>query len=1149
MFSLFRLRTLLLLIGLLLIGTFIWVAGPYFAFGYYRPLETETARVIAIVAIVGTWLVWRLFKRFRARLASGQLAAAVVRQPKQEAVRPSADAAKLRARFEEAVAALGNRRDGRSLYDLPWYVFIGAPGSGKTTALVNSGLKFPLENRVGKAAVRGIGGTRNCDWWFTDEAIFLDTAGRYTTQDSDAASDSEGWKEFLALLAKYRARRPVNGVVLTISVEDLLTLGEEGREAHVEAARNRLAEFTQTLRLQVPVYLLVTKCDMVAGFADSFDDLAQDARAQVWGVTFPYEQSLSNEAPEVFADEFDALMERLNERVLERIESERGSRRRAMIFAFPSQMAGLREPLAQFVADVFSTSSTNPEVLLRGVYFTSGTQDGSQIDRLLGAVGRRFGMAPEAVASPAAGRGKAFFVEKLLKHVIIGESGLAGVNRRLEIRNAAWHFGLYAAILLLVAFGVIVFTLSYSSNRSYLAAVGADAAALQKVPPANSSTSVQAALTRLNAVRAVFDSANRYQSRTPWGMRWGLFQGSSVGDAASDAYVRELEGVLLPRFAARMKQHLTDSATSPENLYGYLKAYLMLDDRNHFDKKYLQEMADAEWKMSDSAPAAGTSLANHFRNLLEQSEGLPPVALDQALIAQARSTIRSASIPRIMYDQVRRDYSADTTRALHFDQTSTAIEKVFRRRSGRRLSEPFPAIYTVGVFKEITSTEMVSLVKRFAEDQWVWGGTVSLATGSQLTTQFIDAYERDYFAAWDDLLADLEIVPFPTVQQYGEALGIIVGPTSPLRSFLKTVVANTSFAPPTSDAQTSTVEALKNKAADAINSARKRITGASPPGMPITQHFQPIHQVMAGTPAPIDPMFEQVRKIRDALVKVGPQVGGATALSAVTDPLLLDLRRVLKQDAATLPRPLNAWFEEIAALVTGVVVRSATGEVERHYEDEVLTRCRPLLQDRYPFGLGQDMTLADFGEVFGYGGVFDKFFNDRLKELVEVSPRGWEWRPDSVVSSAGTRSLLAQVERADRIRQMFFTQGSKAPELQFTMRLSGLDSAATRFYLEIDEQKSAVTPGSAVPYPMQWPGKGGFVRAVFEDNVGPPQTVWSRSTPWALFKLLEENRSDASSATLRFGSKYHTAQVTFEASNAVRNPFTSTEWRQFRCDR
>ncbi len=908
MLSFFRLRTLLLLIGLVLIGVFIWVAGPYFAFGFYHPLETETSRIVAIVLIVGCWFIWRMFKRLRARLAGGQLAAAVVRQPKQEAARPSADAIKLRERFEEAVGALANRRDGRSLYDLPWYVFIGAPGSGKTTALVNSGLKFPLEQRVGKAAVRGVGGTRNCDWWFTEDAIFLDTAGRYTTQDSDASADSEGWKEFLTLLSKYRARRPVNGVVLTISAEDLLTQGEEGREAHVDAARRRLTEFTETLRLQLPVYLMVTKCDMVAGFAESFDDLAQDARAQVWGVTFPYEQSLSNEAPEVFPDEFDALMERLNERILERVEAERGSRRRAMIFAFPSQMAGLRDSLTQFVADVFSSSNADQQVLLRGVYFTSGTQDGSQIDRLLGAVGRRFGMTAEAVAAPVVGRGKAFFVEKLLRQVIIGESGLAGVNRRLEFRNAAWHFGMYAASLLLLALGVVAFTVSYSSNRTYLAQVASDATALQQAPAANgNNASVQAVLTRLDAVRAVFDSANRYRGQTPWGMRWGLFQGSSVGDAASDAYVRELEGLLLPRFAARIKQHLIDSATAPEILYGYLKAYLMLGDRKHLDKKYLQDMADAEWKMSGTTPAAGTSLANHFRSLLDESDALPPIALDQNLIAQAKNTIRSVSIPKLMYEQMRRDYSADTARALRFDQIAgLGIEKVFRRRSGRRLSEPFPSIYTLRVFKEVTTTGTAELVKSFAQDEWVWGTSVSPATWPKLTAQFTDVYERDYIIAWEDLLGDLEVVPFSTVQQYSEALGIIVGPNSPLRNLLKTVVENTSFV--TSDAATpSAIDALKKRAEATIDMARKQITGAGTPGTVITQHFQPIHRLMAGAPGPtpIDPLFDQIRKIRDQLLKVGLQVGGAVPLKAVSDPLVLDLWRALQAgrgDAASPPQ-------------------------------------------------------------------------------------------------------------------------------------------------------------------------------------------------------------------------------------------------------
>ncbi len=219
---------------------------------------------------------------------------------------------KLREGFEHAVATLKERKRSHTLYDLPWYVFIGAPGSGKTTALLSSGLNFAVEQGGGKARLKGIGGTRNCDWWFTDEAIFLDTAGRFTTQDSDASSDSAGWKEFLTLLRQYRHRRPINGVILTISAKDLMTLGAAGREAQVEAARLRLRELNRELQIQLPVYVMVTMCDMVAGFAEYFDDLAQDTRAQVWGVTFPYEQTLNGESTQRFVPEFEALITRLN---------------------------------------------------------------------------------------------------------------------------------------------------------------------------------------------------------------------------------------------------------------------------------------------------------------------------------------------------------------------------------------------------------------------------------------------------------------------------------------------------------------------------------------------------------------------------------------------------------------------------------------------------------------------------------------------------------------------------------------------------------------------------------------------------------------------------------------------------------------------
>ena len=147
----------------------------------------------------------------------------------------------LKERMKDALTTLKAASGNKSgyLYDLPWYVIIGPPGAGKTTALVNSGLKFPLSRGTAPAAVAGVGGTRYCDWWFTEEAVLIDTAGRYTTQDSDAKSDKESWFSFLDLLKKSRPRQPINGVLIAISIEDILTMSRQDLAAHAEAIRIR----------------------------------------------------------------------------------------------------------------------------------------------------------------------------------------------------------------------------------------------------------------------------------------------------------------------------------------------------------------------------------------------------------------------------------------------------------------------------------------------------------------------------------------------------------------------------------------------------------------------------------------------------------------------------------------------------------------------------------------------------------------------------------------------------------------------------------------------------------------------------------------------------------------------------------------------
>src|SRR5262249_46455324 len=153
-----------------------------------------------------------------------------------------------------------------------------------------------------------------------------------------------------------------------------------------------------------------------------------------------------------------------------RMEAERDVQRRGLIFGFPRQIAGMRRPLLEFATEAFGASAFEQGVLLRGVYFTSGTQEGTPIDRMLGALARTFGLGVRSVGTQGS-RGKAFFIQRLLMDVIFHESGLAGVNRRVEMRQALIQAGTYIGIAAVTILGVLAFALSYKTNSAYLGEV------------------------------------------------------------------------------------------------------------------------------------------------------------------------------------------------------------------------------------------------------------------------------------------------------------------------------------------------------------------------------------------------------------------------------------------------------------------------------------------------------------------------------------------------------------------------------------------------------------------------------------------------------------------------------------------------------
>jgi type VI secretion system protein ImpL len=1181
-------------VGLLLIALLIWFGGPWLGIGDSQPLAGATARIALILAIVLVWLVVLQIIEWRARRKTAQMSAELASQDaKLEAgERGAAERAQLQRRFQDAIDTLRKtRKNGGNLYAVPWYVVIGPPGSGKSTLLQHSGLEFPLAGRFGKEALPGIGGTRDCDWWFTDEAVFLDTAGRYTTQDSDAVADASAWQEFLKLLRRYRKRRPLNGVIVTLSMSDLLTFDEGARQQHIRIVRRRLDELAQHLKVRVPVYLVFTKCDLVAGFGEFFDDLGPEQRSQVWGMTFPAAKTIDGSAYTMFAAEFDLLLERLSTRVIERLHTERDRGRRAAVLSFPQQLGASREIARQFVEGVFARHEYGEPPLLRGAYLTSGTQEGTPIDRMLGAVARTFGVDAARVRNAGAQR-RTFFVERLLKEVLFRESGFAGTNPKLERQKIVVQAASYAGIALVTALLVAGLATSYARNRSYIAQVQD---ALKDFPAADSlagapelKTYFARALERLEVIAGAQDVAGQYRDHVPALMRFGLFQGHALLREVHGAYLRELNGSLLPGAGVRFREGLTASASDPQTLYGYLKGYLMLGEPQHLDPAELAALARVEWqRLFPQDPAIQNALDKHFTALVDDPQKPRALAIENPLVDQARATLKTADLSTLIYGSVKLDAERSGAPGVRLDQTLGLLANVFRRKSGAPLSEPLPALYTRPYFASEVDRGLDDSVDRFVKDDWVFGAThIDPLARSRFEQQVLALYEQDYIRAWDGLLADLQLQSVANIQDASALSAKLSGPSSPLKALLNLVRDNTSdllrgangasaaggasgasaVDAATAQAQGKSVgenlalhRALNTRLARELrNSGATLPTTVNPgagansaeaaavqPGAAIEAHFALLNQLSAGTPGstPLD----HTLGVLDQLSKTLLTMNDFSDPGALNSPALLTAR----QETGQLPPQVGTLVASLTGSSAELVASGTSGALAEQFRAAAGNDCARFVDGRYPFAAGSasDIPVQNFADLFGNGGRFDSFFKGTLARLVDTSGPTWRWKAGA---PAGPPSVLATAQLADDIRQRYF-RGGAAPQVGFTVLAPQLDAAIAKLTVEIDGQKYDYAAGGPPSVAMTWPGPqpGRVTVSAFDTAGRPVGTPLQYQGDWALFHALDAARLQKQ-GDLRLLASFdfdgHFARLPIQPAS-LKNPFLNLEVRRFRCPR
>ena len=397
---------------------------------------------VGLVVFLVFWGVRRMFRRKR----SAELGTALESQgPSRGDI---AEQEKIyREKFNSKLADL--KANGLSVYHLPWFVLMGEPGCGKTASLINSGLDFPL----GKDEVPGFGGTRNYNWWFSNEAVILDTAGRIAFQE-EGTTDKVEWEYFVKLLRTYRPRCPINGVIIAIPADKLLRDSSEERAQKATILRERLRQVHQLLGVRFPTFVLVTKMDLAGGFGEFFEEIRVDLqqRNQMFGWSRPGEFQEAYD-PADFLGAFDTLYYRVRDWGMRYLQRKATEEELGLIVTFPESFRQLRDPLNDYVGTIFQKSPLLEPPFFRGFYFTSAVQEGAPIFDVFArsSVGHAIAERPaKAVDS------KAFFIHDLYANKVFPEQGLVfrsakhvTVNKRM--RRIVW-IGSAAMILIMLMF-------------------------------------------------------------------------------------------------------------------------------------------------------------------------------------------------------------------------------------------------------------------------------------------------------------------------------------------------------------------------------------------------------------------------------------------------------------------------------------------------------------------------------------------------------------------------------------------------------------------------------------------------------------------------------------------------------------------------
>jgi type VI secretion system protein ImpL len=449
------------------------------------------------------------------------------------------------------------------LYILPWYLVIGESGSGKTSVIKNAGLSPLL---AGASQISGIFGTSSCDWWFFEQVVLVDTAGRYTTP-VDEKRDRNEWYQFLSLLAKYRKKEPLNGLVVTVAADMLLQSTADHIQETGRSIRKRVDELMRILGTKFPVYILVTKCDLILGMTQFCDLLEENALQKALGVI---KQEPMTEIANFVSNAVSTVAERLRDLRLFLLykSSTSGYTRITGDGADPSlilladKYEQIKSGLTAFMQEIFQPDPYQEKPILRGLYFSSGRQEGTPYSHFLKSIGA-FGVGDVPRRTD-----QGLFLHNLFAKLLPNDRRLfISTTRAIRWGRLTRKIGPSAWVTLIIALcGLLSF--SFVKNLQIIRGVSRQFAAAQVL-----EGDIITILDRTDRYRQAIAEVE-FKNQHWWIPRFGLNESIEVEHHLKDSYCDKFRNELTIYYDMQLKKEMKLGSDMSDTVLGRYATHL-----------------------------------------------------------------------------------------------------------------------------------------------------------------------------------------------------------------------------------------------------------------------------------------------------------------------------------------------------------------------------------------------------------------------------------------------------------------------------------------------------------------------------------------------------------------------------------------------